>query len=391
MKNNILKGLAGIIAAVALAFIAPLTAQAAGEPQVSMTSTWCEFNGSTFVVAQNNGSLGTMVNNYNWTINEKAVDIDTGKVELDYTESRKNITDPIYVNTSNFRVNALTYVSIVMTCPELNYSYTTNFTIKNDKNIKAGLTVVQASSAVLYNGQANSTLDGYICNMGSLARASVKAFMPVGYMSACEGAISFNYKQDYLNKSGMICFEIPEGLQASNRTYKLLTLGEGGVIAVYDDLDLNPATITSQINFNGFAFVLIYTETGAAPVAVGTPSNLANAQGSVTGITPAYQVLANAKFVEAPQGAQCMNAFTAFTPLGYRGIKTYNLVLSGNTNYSAKNGLVTMTVPAGYTDYKLITVDAKGQVQVLDDMDAIPGTATFAVNFSGYAVQLVGR
>ena len=86
-----------------------------------------------------------------------------------------------------------------------------------------------------------------------------------------------------------------------------------------------------------------------------------------------------------------MNAFTAFTPLGYRGIKTYNLVLSGNTNYSAKNGLVTMTVPAGYTDYKLITVDAKGQVQVLDDMDAIPGTATFAVNFSGYAVQLVGR
>ena len=391
MKNNILKGLAGImLAAVIALFIIPMSAQAAGEPQVSFTSTWCEFYGSTFVVAKNNGSLGNQVNNYNWNITEKAVNMDTGAVILEYTESRKTITDPIYVNTSTFGKDVKVFVSIVMSCQELNYSYTVNFTVKNNQNIGGGINLVGASSAMLYNGQSNSTLDAYSNELGDLAKATVKAFIPAGYMPACDGAISFNYKLDYLNKSGLICLQLPEGVQASNRTFKLMTLGEGGVIALYDDIDLNPNTVTANINFNGFAFSLVYTETGALPVALNTPANLNNASGSVAGVAPALPVLTNAKFVEANQGAQCMNTFAAFTPLGYRGIKTYNLLLNG-LNYNAKNGIVTMNVPAGYTDYKLITVDAKGTVTVLDDMDALPGTATFAVNFNGYAVELIGR
>ncbi len=391
MKNTILKGLAGIIAAAMVAlFVIPMTAQAAGEPQVSFTSTWCEFYGSTFVVARNNGSLGNQVNNYTWTVSEKAINMDTGAVTLEYTESRKNITDPIYVNTSRFGANVKNFVSIVLTCPELNYSYTVNFTVKNNENISGGLVTVRSASAMLYNGASNNTLDVYSNDLGELARATVKAFTPAGYMPACEGAISFNYTLDYKNKSGLVCMTLPEGVQASNRIYKILTIGEGGVIALYDDVDANPNTVTANINLNGFAFAVLYSETGAAPVAIGTPAGLPNASGSVSGVAPALQVLTNAKFVEAPQGAQCMNAFAAFTPLGYRGIKTYDLVLNG-TNYNAKNGLVTINVPAGYSDYKLLTVDAKGTVSVLDDLDGNAGTATFAVNFNGYAVELIGR
>ena len=390
MKNNILKGLAGIIVVAMVAlFVIPMSAKAAGEPQVSFTSTWCEFYGSTFVVARNNGSLGNQVNNYTWTVSEKAINMDTGALVLDYTESRKNITDPIYVNTSTFGKNNKVFVSLVLSCNELNYSYTVNFTVKNNENIGGGIVAVQSASAMLYNGASNNTLDAYSNDLGELARATVKAFTPAGYMPACEGAIAYNYGLDYKNKSGLLCLQLPEGVQATNRTYKILTIGEGGVIAVYDDVDLNPNTVTANVNFNGFAFAILYTETGAAPVAVGTPANLQNASGSVSG-TPALQVLSNAKFVEAPQGAQCMNAFAAFTPLGYRGIKTYNLVLNG-INYNAKNGLVTMSVPAGYSDYKLLTVDAKGTVTVLDDLDAAPGSATFAVNFNGHAVMLIGK
>ena len=277
-----------------------------------------------------------------------------------------------------------------MTCQELNYSYTVNFTVKNNQNIGGGINLVGASSAMLYNGQSNSTLDAYSNELGDLAKASVKAFIPAGYMPACDGAISFNYKLDYLNKSGLICLQLPEGVQASNRTFKLMTLGEGGVIALYDDIDLNPNTVTANINFNGFAFSLVYTETGALPVALNTPANLNNASGSVAGVAPALPVLTNAKFVEANQGAQCMNTFAAFTPLGYREIKTYNLVLNG-VNYNAKNGLVTLSVPRGFADYKLLTIDSKGMVTVLDDLDNVPGSATFAVNFNGYAVELIGR
>ena len=391
MKNNIINGLAGIIIAAMVAlFVIPMSAKAAGEPQVSFTSTWCEYKGSTFIVARNNGSLGNQVNSFNWNITEQAVRLDTGAVVLNYNESRKNITDPIYVNTSTFGKDQKVFLSIIISCPELNYSYTVNFTIKDDQNIGSAVDLVAPSSTVLCNGQNNGTIDAYSNELGELAKATVKAFTPAGYMHACDGAVSYNYQLDYSNKSGLLCLQLPEGVQASNRNYKLLAIGQGGVIALYDDLDLNPNTITANVNFNGFAFSILYSETGAAPVAVGTPANLQNASGSVAGVTPALPVLTNAKFVEAPQGAQCMNTFAAFTPLGYRGIKTYNLVLNG-VNYNAKNGIVTMNVPAGYTDYKLITVDGKGTVAVLDDMDTLPGTATFAVNFNGYAVDLIGR
>ena len=390
--KNILKNLAGIIATLAIVLlVVPMTAKAAGEPQVSLTATWCNNKGQTFVIVRNNGSIGEQVNLYNWTISEKAVDLDTGKVILEYNEARKNITEAIYVNTSSFGKDSKVFLPIVLTCPELNYSYTVNMTIRNKDDINGGISVVSGASALLYNGQSNSTLNAYSNEMGDLAKATVKAFTPVGYMPACYGAISFNYQLDYLNKSGLICIQVPDGVQASNRIYKVLTIGEGGAINVYDDLDINPSTITCNVNFNGFAFAILYSETGAAPVAVGTPTNLPNASGSVTGITPAYQVLANAKFVEAPQGTQCMNTFAAFTPLGYRGLKTYNLVLNDVVDHNAKNGVVTLNVPAGYTDYKLIAVDAKGAVQIYDDMDALPGTATFAVSFNGYAVQLIAK
>ncbi len=390
MKNTILKGLAGIItAAVVALFIIPMSAQAAGEPQVSLTATWCEFNGSTFVIARNNGSIGDQVNNYTWNITEQAVRMDNASSVLNYTESRKAITDPIYVDTSRFGENQKVVVSIVMTCAELNYSYTVNFTVKNDQNIGGAINLVAPSSSVLCNGQSNNgTLDAYSNELGDLAKATVKAFIPAGYMYACDGAISFNYKLDYTNKNGVICLQLPEGIQASNRVYKILTIGEGGTIAYGDDLDSNPNTITANINFNGFAFSILYSETGAAPA--GAPANVQNASGSVTGVTPAMMVLTNASFEEAPQGTQCMNSFAAFTPLGYREIKTYNLVLNG-VNYNAKNGLVTLSVPRGFADYKLLTIDSKGMVTVLDDLDNVPGSATFAVNFNGYAVELIGR
>ena len=393
MKNMILKGLAGIVAAVMIALAYhPISAQAAGEPQVSLTSAYYVNETTKFVLLNNNGSLGDQVNNYYWNIYEKAVDNDFGTVCLEYSESRKGISDPVYVNTDRFRFNAPVTLTIIADCPALGYSYTVNYTICNDKHIGASFSVVPAASAILYNGGASETLDGYVCPMGDLAKAVVKAFMPVGYMPACEGALSFNYKLDYLNKNGLVCFTIPQGALASNRTYKLMTLGQGGVISVYDDLDLNPGTITANVNFNGYAVALIYTETGAAPVAV--PASAAVTPlpaGSGAAVAPSMIVLSNYSFEERPQGSACMTAFSIMTPAGYRAVKTYSLFVNGTASASPKNGLVTIGVPAGYTSFKLLTVDNTGAVQVLDDIDNAAGTATFALNFNGYAVQLIGR
>ena len=397
MKKMIFKGLAGIIVAMMIVLVYnPISAQAAGEPQVSLSS-YFYVNGTTKIVQmENNGSLGAQVNNYYWNIYEKAIDNDFGTVVLEYSESRKGITDPIYVNTDRFRDNAPVTLSVTADCPALGYSYTVNFTLTKNSagvvnHVGNSFSVVKGASAVLYNGGTSETLDGYPCAMGDMAKAVVKAFTPAGYMTACEGAISFNYTLDYLNKSGLVCFTIPEGVLASNRTYKLMTLGQGGVITVYDDLDLNPGTITAHINFNGYAVALIYTETGALPVA--TPASAVVTPipaGSAAAVVPTTVALSNYSFEERPQGSACMTAFSLMTPAGYRAVKTYSIYVNGGVSATPKNGLVTIGVPAGYTSFKLLTVDNTGAVQVLDDLDAAAGTATFALSFNGYAVQLIG-
>ena len=389
MKKMILKGLAGIIIAMMFVLVfRPISAQAAGEPQVSLTSAYY-VNGTTkFVMLNNNGSLGAQVDNYYWNIYEKAVDNDFGTVVLEYSESRKGISAPVYVNTDNFRFNAPVTLTIIADCPALGYSYTVNYSLKNEKFVGATFSVVPGASACLYNGGKSETIDGYLCPMGDQAKAVVKAFMPVGYMPGCEGALAFNYKLDYVNKKGLVCFTIPQGVLASNRTYKIMALGQGGAITVYDDLDFNPGTITINIDLYGYALALIYTESGTPVVPVAGAGSLATGSGAA--LAPTTIALSNYSFEERPQGSACMTAFSIMTPAGYRAVKTYSLFVNGTATASPKNGLVTIGVPAGYTSFKLLTVDNTGAVQVLDDLDASAGTATFALNFNGYAVQLIG-
>ena len=393
MKKIFFKGIAGILAAVLVAFLYfPMNTQAATTsiPAISLLADWYNTDHGTFISLTNRGSYATNINGHVWQVYEKAVDNDKGTVVLDYTETRTVITDPIYVNTGKFRENAPVTVTLVVTCADFGYAYTINFTIKNNENIYQNFSCVTSASGVLYNGGSNKTLTAYKNTMGALARASVNAFMPAGYMTACEGAIVFNYYPDYVNKNGVICINIPEGYQASNRTYKLMTIGEGGQIAILDDLDLNPATITSAINFNGFACVLIYTESDAAAAATTVPT-AATGTVPVATITPTYNYISNYKFIEEPQGLQCMNAFTFSRPFGYVTLKNYSIYVNSLADVTPKAGYVTINVEGNYSDYKLITVDKNGATQVLSDCDAVPGTATFLLNFNGYACQLIAK
>ncbi len=133
MKKFMYKGFAGILTAilVVLAYL-PLNVQAASAvPAISFVADWYKTDNGTFIILTNKGSLGTGVNGHTWQVYEKAVDSDTAKLVLDYTETRKTITDPIYVNTSKFREGAPIVVTVVVSCADLGYSYTTNITIKN--------------------------------------------------------------------------------------------------------------------------------------------------------------------------------------------------------------------------------------------------------------------
>ncbi len=394
MKKMILKGIAGLIAAFAVAVaFKPVNTLAAGQPAVSLVCDYITTSkGETFCIIGNKGTLGYGVNAYTWQITETAIDLNDGATTLNYSETRRVLSDPLYIDTTRFKRNVANTVTITCKCLELGYTYTTTITLNNDKLVDGGFHIITSGCACLYNGKANNTIDGYPLPLGPLARTSVDAMLPAGYVNALEASLVFNYTPDYVNKSGIVCYNIPEGYRNPNRTYKLVTLGEGGVISVCDDLDLNPATISANVNFNGYAVVLAYCENS-----VNTATTVSLPVSTTVDSTPLYTapqlytVLTHYEFAKNKQGPACQNIFKVFTPAGYTEVEQYSLKTNGTANLYVKNGLATVKVPGTHSSYKLITVDNKGNVQVLDDLDAQSGTATFLVNFAGYACCLVAK
>ena len=396
MKKVIAKIVKGLIASLALAFIfMPVDAKAIGEPSISFVTDYRNDSGLTYVLISNKGSLGDGVDAYNWTITENATDLLTGGSTLNFSETRKGITDRIYINTGKFELDHPNAVNITATCPKLGYTYTTTITLKNDKLINGDFHIVVTDSTCLYNGKINDTIDGYPMQLGPFARASIKAMLPPGYMPGAEGTLVFNYFRDYINKSGVVCYTIPEGYLTPGRTFKLATISEGGIINVYDDIDLNPTTITANVNFNGYAVVLCYSEsqTAVLPGTAGItiPIYETAPLDPVSTSPQSYVPLPNYSFERKQQGPACQNIFIANTPAGYAITEQYSLKTYGSSNTYEKNGLVVLYPGSNYSDYKLITVDTNGYASVLNDLDQNPSTATFAVNFSGYACALAAR
>ena len=395
MKKMILKGLAGVLAAFGVAlFFSPATVNAVGEPAISLVTDYIATDaGETYVIIGNKGSLGGGVNAYTWVINETATDLSNGGTSLSYSETRKVLSDPIYIDTSRFKRDIANRVTITVTCVELGYTYTSTVTLNNDKLVDGGFHIITSGSACLYNGKSNSSIDGYPMPLGPMARASVNALLPAGYVNALEASLVFNYTPDYVNKSGIVCYNIPEGYRNPNRTYKLATLGEGGIITICDDLDLNPNTISANVNFNGYAVVLCYCENSfnAANTAITVPVSTTTDTTSVFTGPQINTPLINYQFEKCNQGPACQNIFNAFTPVGYTIVDQYSLKTNGTANLYTKNGLASLAVSGAYSDYKLITVDCKGNVQILDDLDVNRGTASFLLNFAGYACALVAK
>lgn len=398
MKKMIFRGFAGLAMALALAFvISPVNAKAAGEPLVSLVTDYFNVDGATYVLISNKGSLGSAINACSWSISEHAVNLSSGQITLDYAENRVGLQDPIYINTSKFTDHSSNLVTIKAVCPQLNFSYTATLTIKADKLVDGEFHIITSGSNCLYNGAVNPTIDGFPMPLGLAAKASVQAMLPPGYVAALEGSLIFNYAGDYVNKSGVVCYNIPDGYRDANRTYKLATVGEGGAITFCDDLDINPATISANVNFNGYGVVLCYAESAPAANTIPavnsvtipstTPAYTTNANGTPQNLTP----MLGYKFEKQTQGPSCQAIFKAFTPAGYTLVNEYALYTNGSANFLFKNGVVVINVPTTYSDYKLITVDSNGGVMILDDLDANPATGSYAVNFAGYACALVAR
>ncbi len=95
---------------------------------------------------------------------------------------------------------------------------------------------------------------------GPAAQAVFGASRPVGWKEAYTFNIAINGKVDYSLKSGPLTILIPKELQKAGRTFAIMALDKNGKAWTFADTDTNPATVTANINVEGYAFALIYKD-----------------------------------------------------------------------------------------------------------------------------------
>ena len=95
---------------------------------------------------------------------------------------------------------------------------------------------------------------------GPAAQAVFSASRPVGWKEAYTFNIAINSKVDYSLKSGTFTILIPQELQKAGRTFAIMALDKNGKAWTFADTDTNPATVTANINVEGYAFALIYKD-----------------------------------------------------------------------------------------------------------------------------------
>ncbi|MCR5301783.1 MAG: DUF6273 domain-containing protein [Lachnospiraceae bacterium] len=95
---------------------------------------------------------------------------------------------------------------------------------------------------------------------GPAAQAALNAKRPAGFLQAFTFNMAINGNVNHTLKNGTLTIIIPKELQNTGRTFALMALDKNGNALVYADSDTNPATITANINFEGYAFALIYKD-----------------------------------------------------------------------------------------------------------------------------------
>ena len=94
---------------------------------------------------------------------------------------------------------------------------------------------------------------------GPAAQLAFKQIMSPG----CNEAFSFNRIADgkaidHTLKNGKLILFIPDGYRKAGRVFALTAIDKNGKVHFYPDTDSDPATVTVDVNFEGYAFDLIY-------------------------------------------------------------------------------------------------------------------------------------
>ena len=96
---------------------------------------------------------------------------------------------------------------------------------------------------------------------GIAAKNAFLGALPAGYRSAFTfNVITNGESTDYSLKNGSFTLLIPEEFRKPGRTFAISCIDKSGNVRILCDTDTDPNTISVDVNFEGFAFDLIYKD-----------------------------------------------------------------------------------------------------------------------------------
>ncbi len=94
---------------------------------------------------------------------------------------------------------------------------------------------------------------------GDLGKLVFSMARPAGWSEAFSFNMLKGGKPDYSLKTGTMQLFIPHEYLKTGRIYAIIGIDKNGNAVVFNDVDTNPLTITVNLNIEGYAFDLIYT------------------------------------------------------------------------------------------------------------------------------------
>ncbi len=96
---------------------------------------------------------------------------------------------------------------------------------------------------------------------GPAGKYALALALPKGYQEAFTfNMITNGLKGDYSLKKGKVTIVIPAKYRKAGRVFALLGIDKSGKLKVFNDIDVNNDTITVNIDIEGYAFDLIYSD-----------------------------------------------------------------------------------------------------------------------------------
>lgn len=95
---------------------------------------------------------------------------------------------------------------------------------------------------------------------GAACKAAFASALPAGYKQAFTFSMSVDGRHTTDLKDGIIKMYVPSSFQKAGRQFAIMAIDKNAIVHIYNDSDPQASVIASQLNFEGYAFCLIYKD-----------------------------------------------------------------------------------------------------------------------------------